>query len=101
MVQLDPNYILKLLSRTQIFTDHQKADIKKKLPTLDGVKIAELVSILEKEQNILTNHHTQIGQIKLKAAEKKVKAIYNFAEKEINKEEEGIIKDLDAELEAL
>ena len=79
----------------------QKNAIKQKLPSLDSVKVSELQQILEQEQNAWTEHHQQISQIRLKAAEDKVKTIYQLAEQQIEQQEEDLIQDLDAELEAL
>lgn len=101
MTQLDPVYILKLLKATKMFTSKQKAEIKQKLPELSGLKIAELQIILEKEQKIKAKHHRRIGEVRVKAAERKVKTIYNYAEKEIEREEHKMIADLDQELAAL
>ncbi len=101
MNSLDPIYLLKLLDASEIFSVDKKERIKKVFPQLSVVALAELLEILEKEFKAKNKMLKTVLEAKKIFARKKLKAMYNFAEKKITQDEEIELALLDKELASL
>lgn len=93
MTQVHLPSLLKLIEASEALDETKKTELKNKLGSLSPVRLAELHNLLVSEQKFNADHYRKIGQIKTHAAEKKIKIVYNYAEKRLNLEE---AKDLNA-----
>ena len=98
MNQIDPVYVIKLIEASKLLSEAQKAQMKSKLDTLEASKLGGLVVALEKEQAVLTDYYKNIAHVRKIEAEKKIKIYYHHAERSIERQEESIIDDIEAEL---
>ena len=98
MNQIDPVYVIKLIEASKLLKPEQKEKMKAKLSELDQAKLAGLVVALEKEQTALTTYFKNIAHVRKVAAEKKVKAYYEYAETAIEQKEQLEIDQIEAEL---
>lgn len=101
MNSIDPVYLLKLLDASEVFSADKKEKIKKVFPQLTVVALAELLGMLEKEFKAKNKMLKTILEAKKIFAHKKIKALYDFAEKKIIKDEEIELALLDKELASL
>jgi len=98
MMNLNLSLLLRLLDASEVYTDMQKAAIRAKLDTVSDVKKTELQAILENEQKVKTEYFKKLVVIRKKAAQKKMRIMYQTAEASSDKEEEKELSNLDYQL---
>ena len=91
-------YITKLIDASEALNEQQKSELKGKLGTMSEEQLAEIVNILDEEQHLNAAHYRKVGHIKTKAAEDKIKLVYDYAEHKLNLEEEHDIAELEDQL---
>lgn len=95
---LDASYILKLMGISKALSPDKKAWWKNQLPKMDEFQKAQFVHILEEEAESRVKVLKKNIAIRKQYAQKKVKALYNYVEAKIEKEEEIELALLDKEL---
>ena len=98
MMNLNLSLLLRLLGASELYTDTQKTAIRAKLETVSDVKKTELQAILENEQKIKTEYFKKLVVIRKRAAQKKMRIMYQTAEKTSHKQEEEEMSNLDYQL---
>ena len=89
---------LKLIEASQLLNADQKVQMKAKLDHMSPTDLAEVHGALEREQAVMTEYYKNVAHIRKVAAEKKVKAYYDYAEASIEAREEQEIDQIEAEL---
>ena len=103
MTQINTTYLLKLIEASEALSAEKKATLKTKVAGFNEAQYTQLKNILEGEQKFNAEHYRKVGQIKTLAAEKKIRLVYNYAEKKLNLEEEqdlAVLEDQLTNLEA-
>ncbi len=96
---IDASYILKLMELSQALSPDKKVWWKKKLPEMNEFQRSQFVSILEKEAKSKVKVLQKNIALRKHYAQKKVKALYNYVENKVAKDEEIELALLDKELE--
>lgn len=98
MTNINLTYLLKLIDASQALNDDKKDVLKSRLDTLSMAQLAQIQRALEDEQKFNADYYRQVGEIKIRAAEEKIKRIYQYAENKLAQEEQEDIAILEDEL---
>lgn len=90
--------IVLLLQASKLFTQQKKAQIFEKLHALSDFDLIQIQGLLEQEQRLTTQYYQSLSTIEKEYSEKKLKAVYAYAEKKTQEREAAEEEDL---LEAL
>lgn len=101
MTNTNPGYILKLIETSQALTKEKKVWWVEQLATMDEFRKAKFVHLLEEEAKVIAQSlQNQLG-IRKRYAHKKIQALYDYAERKIEQDEEIELALLDKELEQI
>lgn len=93
--------LAQLIDASSVLNDRQKEEMSKlleRMPLGDKVKLR---NIFIKEQELLQGYYQNLGEIKKRSAEKKIRTIYHSTEKMVGKVEKHELDALEDELNAL
>ena len=93
--------LAQLIDASTVLTDRQKEELSKlleRMPLGDKVKLKK---IFLKEHELLQEYYRDLGEIKKRSAEKKIKTIYSHTENMVQKVETHELDALEDELNAL
>lgn len=98
MEKINIVYLLELLDASEVLDANQKVWWKNKIPTMTEVQVAQFFQLLEKEAKAENVRLRKILAAEKIYAHQKIKALYDYAERKIQEEEETELELLDKEL---
>lgn len=93
--------IAQLIEASSVLNDRQKEEMSKlleRMPLGDKVKLR---NVFIKEQELLQGYYQDLGEIKKRGAEKKIRTLYHYTEKMVGKVEKHELDALEDELQSL
>lgn len=93
--------LIRLVEASCLLSDRQKEELSRKVPDLDPATQIKLKDVLLREQKVLTEHYRNVARIHKRGAEKKIKIIYDYAERMVQKVESHELNSLEEELAQL
>ena len=101
MPPLNTAYLIKLIKASEALDAAKKTVLTAKVENFNEAQYTQLKNILEGEQRFNAEHYRKVGQIKTRAAEKKIRLVYHYAEEKLNRQEAQDIAELEDQLATL